>query len=553
MPPSSSSPSTPAKIRGEAQNGPSWLELEGASERDWETGGALARAIDLWCREHDVSAAALYAPSDEGAWELVQASTAGPPPPAVGAAAGERALSIGGGFRFVYRPSAATAELESLGGFGFVLAAAARLQRMHTRLREQIFQENYKVVTLEALYDVGLHIASTLNLEQLSEEILLRAVSLLDARRGALYRLVGDALVLERTIGGDALPQIARSHPMVRALLSREQTSAPELLPGALHTLAVPIEVETTTQGVLVVADKESRTGVGPFVDGDVRALSMFANQAAIALENARLHRQALEQERLERELELAAEIQRGILPREMPQLASVELAGWNRPTHQVGGDYYGSLRLGDSRTGIVVADVTGKGMPAALLVSTLHSALHLLLDHVEPGAGLVSRLSQHIWESSQSNKFITMILVIVDHSGDELGFVNAGHNPGLLVRAQGPAEHLSASGLPLGLMPGSDYRLDKVRFEPGDLLCLYSDGITECESPQAQEYGCDRLADFLAARREWALPAILADLDAEVTAFASGRPQGDDQTVVLLRRRPHSGGPEPLASECAG
>ena len=182
------------------------------------------------------------------------------------------------------------------------------------------------------------------------------------------------------------------------------------LLPGASHLLAVPIETDSKRRGLLVVADKESRHGVGPFAAADKRTLAMFANQAAIALENAYLHRQALEKERLEREVELAAEIQRRLLPTDFPRLEGFELVGWSRPARHVGGDYYDFLSLSEDRVTAVLADVSGKGLPATLMVSTIHSALRLLLDHFRVGPELIARLNHHITDSSAPNKFITLL-----------------------------------------------------------------------------------------------------------------------------------------------
>jgi sigma-B regulation protein RsbU (phosphoserine phosphatase) len=263
----------------------------------------------------------------------------------------------------------------------------------------------------------------------------------------------------------------------------------------------------------------------------------MFASQAAIALENAQLHRQALEKERLERELELAAEIQRALLPGRMPSPPGLEIVGWSRPTRQVGGDYYGHLALQGGRIGLVVADVTGKGMPAAILVSTLHSAIHLLLERAAPDEETIAKLNQHIAESSGANKFITMLLVEIDPRGDRLGFLNAGHNPGLLLRADGTVERLTASGLPLGLLRSATYTYRQVAHGPGDLLCLYSDGITECVSPADEEFGEDRLIEYLAHHRAAPLSELLSGLEHAVTEFAAGQPQADDQTIVLVRR----------------
>lgn len=401
--------------------------------------------------------------------------------------------------------------------------------RLRAQLKERGFQVNYRVVELEALYEVGLAIASTLELGELTEVVLLRAVSLLDARRGALYLLRpgddGDELVLERAIGGDALPRLP----------SWLETDA---LPGASYLLSVPIEIDDKPRGLLVVADKESRAGVGPFAEADARTLKLFANQAAIALENARLHQQALEKERLEREMQLAAEIQKRLLPKNLPPAPGYEIFGWNRSARQIGGDYFDFLSIAENHLGLVIADVSGKGMPAALLVSTLHSALRLLIDRHEFDSAFLERLNHHILDSSASNKFITLFLGDLDLATGELLYLNAGHNPALLVRRDGGVETFRPGGLPLGILPGATYKAESARLDSGDMLCLYSDGITECYSPQDEEFSIGRLGELLSANRHAALPEVVAAIDEATTRFAAGLPQGDDQTVVVLRRR---------------
>jgi len=419
-----------------------------------------------------------------------------------------------------------------------LLAAGARIRRLKGHVREQHFQANFRGVELEALYDVGLAIASTLDLDALGEEVLLRAVSLLDARRGALYLLDGGGEYrLNRAIGGEAAERLKVDELRLEECLRGEGPGPEGMIPGAEHLLAVPIEIDGKPRGVLVVADKESRRGVGPFLPTDRRTLSLFAHQAAIALENAKLHRLALEKERLEREMELAAEIQQEILPKIVPVVAGYEVLGWNRPARQVGGDYF-DLRLSrDDRLCMVVGDVSGKGVPAALLVSTLHSALRLLHDRMGLGPAFLERLNRHIHESSSINKFITTLIAELDPVRDQLSYLNAGHNPGLLLRHDGKIEQLASGGLPLGLLPDARYGSAALQIEPGDLVCLYSDGITECESLAEEEFGQERLERLLLDIRHEPLGEIVSTLEKTVTDFAQGQPQGDDQTVVLLRR----------------
>ncbi|MFW6175406.1 MAG: PP2C family protein-serine/threonine phosphatase, partial [Acidobacteriota bacterium] len=320
-----------------------------------------------------------------------------------------------------------------------------------------------------------------------------------------------------------------------------------DLLPGAEHVQAVSIAVDGDPRGLIVAGDKESRTGVGPFTVEDRRTLALLANQAAIALENARLHQEALEKERYERDLQLAAEIQRQILPEGVPDVPGYELAGWNRPAREVGGDYYDLVPLPSEdrgsedgrvgRLGFALADVSGKGVPAALMVSTLHSAVRLLMGRMGAGPRLVERLNRHILASSAPNKFITLVVGELDASAGRLVYVNAGHNPGLVIRSGGAVERLGAGGLPVGLLPGSTYRDGSLDLAPGDLVCLYSDGITECTSPAGEELGEERLVELLREAADRPVGEVVAVVEEAVTDFARGRPQGDDQTLVLLRR----------------
>ncbi|MDY7094766.1 MAG: SpoIIE family protein phosphatase [Acidobacteriota bacterium] len=533
----------------------------------------LERALECWLRRRSeaFSAAAVYledgdqglrrischgtaAELVEGFPELLPASTAGEVEPSL---PGCRRLALGGGW-LLCRDEAGPVEedtpwsepLESSGNVeDLLLLAAVRACELSERLRLQTFQNQYRGVELEALYDVGLAVVSTLDLPQLTEEILLRAVSLLDARRGVLYEHDGGVYRRRRMVGGSAPELLEIGDEGPQGLLEGDEALLRDLLPGAEHVLAVTVEAAGSPRGLLVVADKESRFGVGPFTAPDRRTLSLFAHQAGIALENAHLHRQALEKERLEREMELAAQIQRQLLPESMPRVAGWELHGWNRPARQVGGDYYGVMERPGGRLLTVVADVSGKGMPAALLVSNLHSALDLLLgpeglldqedllvDEVV-GTHLLHRLNRHVLDSSLPNKFITLLLVELDLATGRARYLNAGHNPALLLSVDGSLRYLEASGPPVGLLPEATYRVDTVTLHPGDLLCLYSDGITECTNLQGVELGEEQLLELLRRHAAEPLPQLAGRLDAACRRFARGLAQGDDQTLLLVRR----------------
>ncbi|MDX2000000.1 MAG: GAF domain-containing SpoIIE family protein phosphatase [Thermoanaerobaculia bacterium] len=492
----------------------------------------LEGLLELWCRSRETAGAALYVEGERGLERQaafgsgtfprrLARTTAGPGPEF------ER-YDLSGGVLLV-RPLPGARKASTTDSVDLLLAAGVRLARLRERWKREQFQANLKGVELDAVYEVGLAIASTLDLERLTEEILLRAVALLDARRGALYLLEDDEFRLVSTIGSAAHASFTDDGGAV---------TAAELLPDAQHPMVTPILVEGRRKGLLAVADKESRQGIGPFSSADERSLELFANQAAIALENARLHQEALEKERLERDLQLAAEIQRRILPKGTPEIPGFEIAGWNRSAREIGGDYYDFIPLADSQLGIVLGDVSGKGVPAALLVSTLHSAIRLLIDRLEFGPALFHQLNRHIVESSAPNKFVTLIVGRLEAATGRFGYVNAGHNPGLVLRADGTLERLPAGGVPVGLLPQASFLSQELTLEPGDLLCLYSDGITECTTLDDREFGEDGLIDVLRTTSGKTLQDIVDWIDGAVTDFAGDGPQGDDQTVVLIRRR---------------
>ena len=514
----------------------SWEDVLGAARLREGERAFLVRLLQLLCESRGLKAAALYSGSEECfERQVMWGSEAFPASIDGDDSGGYESLELPEG-RLLFAPGEEDWKRPK-GPIVLALASGLRAAVLRRQLKEQSFVVNYRGVELEALYEVGLAIASMLNLEQLGEEILLRAVSLLDARRGALYLRSGGRLVLDHTLGGDAMPELPLDDPQVAQVLGPGLGGEQYLLPGARHLMAVPVGAEPNSRGILLIADKESRHGVGPFPESDRRTLALFANQAATALETAYLHRQALEKERLEREIELAADIQRRLLPTAIPVAEGFELAGWSRPARHVGGDFYDLMRLKQGRVGAVLADVSGKGLPAALMVSTIHSALRLLVDREGVGPGLVQHLNRHIAASTAPNKFITLLVVELDPSSNEVRYVNAGHNPGVVIGSDGNVRELASGGLPLGLFGESSYESGSLVLEPGDLLCLYSDGLTECESPSDEEFGLPRLVDLLRASSDRSLSEVIRAVDAAVTDFAQGLSQGDDQTLVLLRR----------------
>jgi sigma-B regulation protein RsbU (phosphoserine phosphatase) len=201
-----------------------------------------------------------------------------------------------------------------------------------------------------------------------------------------------------------------------------------------------------------------------------------------------------------------------------------------------VGGDYFDVFPLEGGKTALVVADVSGKGVPAALLVSTVHACLHLL---VPDGAGdlvsVVARMNRHIRYFSSTHKFVTLFIGVFDQGTSELTYVNAGHNPGIVVSDAGAAE-LPSGGFPVGMFPEVQHRSGSVRLAPGDLLVLYSDGITEAVDAADEEFGMERLVALATAGRSTPVHELSAAIFAAVAEFTRGVAQYDDQTVLLAQ-----------------
>lgn len=412
-------------------------------------------------------------------------------------------------------------------------------QRLIQEMREGEFQLKYRLWELESLYEIGLSIASTLNIDDVADEILFRMISLTNARRAALFLRNGDRFVLFRSFGtvrAEFLDQEIASE------LDREgqPISFHERLdcifPACSAFVTVPIRGNNAMIGVLAAADRESRDGtIGQFEANELRLLGLFANQAAIALENARLHKEALEKQAMERDLELAATIQKEILPKSIPQVAGIELAALSRPARQVGGDYHAVVER-DGVLTLVVADVAGKSMPAALLVSAVHAALQLLMAEGRELGDIATEMNRHLHRWSAENKFVTMIMASIDAESDTIEYVNAGHNPGYMV-VGGRLETLKAHGLPIGILGQSRYMSQKRPFLPGSLVLLYSDGITEAENLAGEEFEDHRLEALLRLDGSGSAQELRDRIAAAVEEFVGEAPQKDDQTLLIARR----------------
>jgi sigma-B regulation protein RsbU (phosphoserine phosphatase) len=307
-------------------------------------------------------------------------------------------------------------------------------------------------------------------------------------------------------------------------------------LSGIKSVLAAPLENEGEVVGLIYV---DSQVGHRSFEEADLRLLTSLANVAAAKIQNARLMAEAAEKKQMDREFALAREIQQRLLPESPPSIPGYELHGSNTASRQVSGDYFDFRVRQDKKVYMAIADVCGKGVGPALLMASLQASFHAWADESVPVAEMTGRLSEAISRRAGTDRFITFVLVLLDPSTGEFEYTNAGHNPGILLRTDKSMQELSSHGLPLALFPGKPYTSSKLQLAPGDLLFLYTDGVTEANSPDGDEFGFPRLKEFIGARVGKAPGEIEEELLKDLEDHAQGEPFADDRTLVMVRRIP--------------
>lgn len=273
------------------------------------------------------------------------------------------------------------------------------------------------------------------------------------------------------------------------------------------------------------------------FTDEDLRLLTLLSNLAAVKIENAKLIEKAIEKERMEKELKLASQIQKDFLPRENPTCENFQIAGSNLPCYQVGGDYYDFIQIDPCRLGIVIADVSGKGMSASLLMASLRAALHSELHPLYKLEEMAPKLNNFVQRSSAPNFFISFFFCELKRENGEMYFVNAGHNPPVVSRQNGKIERLESCGLCLGMFPSSTYKINKLTLNPGDMVLLFTDGITESRNKKNEEFTEERLMQLISENSNLSSQELLDKIYEEVKKFTEGTDQMDDMTQVIIKR----------------
>jgi len=308
---------------------------------------------------------------------------------------------------------------------------------------------------------------------------------------------------------------------------------------GIRAVMAAPLWSREEVNGLIYADSLALATSFG---DEELKILTMLGNIAAMQIQNARLFGEQLEKKRFEREARAAAEIQSRLLPTRDPVIPLYHFTGRNIPCHEVGGDYFDCVPMGGGRHGVIIADVAGKGMGAALMMAALQATYHARAETGPDLEHLAGKINEAICQRAPENRFVTAFLADVDSASHRVRYVNAGHAPPpMLVKATGSATLLLPGGPPLGLFEGFGYRLGEFTFEPGDILFACSDGVTDVMEPGGEMFGDDRLrilVKSLAGRRPEEIRESMLEA---IARFAGGTPQPDDLTIIALQRDPVS------------
>jgi phosphoserine phosphatase RsbU/P len=286
---------------------------------------------------------------------------------------------------------------------------------------------------------------------------------------------------------------------------------------------------------VIGVFDLESDQ-FNAYSEDDLDVLMMLASQVAIIIEKVMLHEQLIEKKRLEGQLEVARQVQLELLPAQDPRIPGYDISAYNFPTEEVSGDYYDWVRIYEDQIGIVIADVAGKGVPAAILMAFLRASLRAA-SHIGYATHIsMAKVNYLLWESIESNQFVTAVYAILDASNGTLSYSNAGHNPPLLVNATGTARFIEKGEQPLGMFRETRYHEYYLEFEPGDVLVMYTDGATEALSPAGEEFGRDRLAQAVKENYDHPAREMIASLQMAVLDWTGHAGSHDDVTFFVIK-----------------
>lgn len=443
-------------------------------------------------------------------------------------------------------------EIESLHALLGIAASSIANAQAHDRTQKFNFRLNEKVQELRALIDLVRGLTSTLEASEVAQLLILTLTGRWAVGKYALFVQKENHAPVVRQKGISLPPfeeysELLRELPEAVSVMDLPESELKNALLEQKAQIVFPINPSASASGILVLG---GRLGKLPFEHSDLEFGAGLVAQAGVAFENSWYVLETIERKKIEQELELAARIQEGLFPEFLPKIEGYDIAAKNRPALWCGGDYYDVLPIersgetGEKSYLLCVADVSGKGLPASLLMSNVQATMRALLGRVPTLAELAARTNELLHATTPSNKFVTAILFEIFPASGKAVYVSAGHGDCLLLRANGEVEKFDSTGLPLGMMPteilemlGKNYEEKHLQLNSGDLLALYSDGVTEAYDIDENEWGDERLLNCLRPILETSSQTIVGKVFEAIDDFAQTAPQHDDITLMIIKR----------------
>jgi sigma-B regulation protein RsbU (phosphoserine phosphatase) len=408
---------------------------------------------------------------------------------------------------------------------------------------------------LALLYRLSQTFNSSLDLDEVLNRVMDEVIAATHAERGFVMLRDPDGSLVFRVARGmdretidDPQFQVSRSvvervahdgQPVLTSDAQRDDRFSMRqsvMSLGLRSILCVPLTRKDQISGVVYV---DNRLQAGLFTPGDLELLSAIASSAAIAIENARLYQLAVEKGRLERELQMAREVQASLLPQATPEVPGWEFVACWYPARQVAGDYYDFIPLDEQQLGLVMADVSDKGMPAALFMALTRSVVRASVHGSPVPAQAIARANRLVCTDSVRGMFVTLFYAQLHLETGELVYVNAGHNPPLLYDArQAQLTRLAPTAMALGVLPDFPFEQGTVRLEPADFLLLYTDGVTDATNAELQGFGMERLERVILNHQDAPAAGVMAALEEQIRAFSGSAAQFDDVAILIAKRR---------------
>jgi sigma-B regulation protein RsbU (phosphoserine phosphatase) len=423
---------------------------------------------------------------------------------------------------------------------------ADRLEAENERLK-------HAVEELSILNEIATAIDGSMKVDEINRLIVTKCIRRLGVEQGVI-RMIDQAdpdqvfKTLVRVVddSGDGLPFrlgltltgwiLKNQKPLLSNDIHTDDRfkGATDEAPQIRSVLAVPLRARNRIVGILSVFNKKDNK---PFEGPDQRLLTIIATQSAQVIENARLQEDEVKFKQMEEDLRVARTIQEGLIPKSVPQIEGLDLYGFTAPAREVGGDYYDWVELDADRLGCVVADVSGKGMPASLLMAQLQAAFRAQALSGKPTKEVVSSVNEFLGATMEPSRFVTLFYAVFTMSKNEMTYCSAGHNPPLIWRADGKLEWPGEGGLmlsPVSLVPYAEHT---VSFSPGDLIVIYTDGVTEAENATEDQWEEPGLEKSLTRGPRDNAKDIGERIQADLEEFVAGHEQSDDITLTVIRR----------------